>query len=82
MIDAHQARGMAPLMHMPAQAIADVVEAKRAQPIKVLDIAAGHGVFGVTIAQQNPNAKIVAVDWKNVLEVAKETATKAGSSRT
>src|SRR5436305_463423 len=63
---------------MTAQAIADVIEAKKGQPMKVLDIAAGHGVFGVTIAQQNPHAKIVAVDWKNVLEVSKETANKAG----
>jgi SAM-dependent methyltransferase len=74
------ARGMAPLMRMSALAIADAVDAKAGRLMKVLDIAAGHGVFGVTIAQQNPNAKIVAVDWKAVLEVAKENAAKAGVS--
>jgi SAM-dependent methyltransferase len=72
------ARAMAPLMHMPAQGIAEVIGAKKGEPIKVLDIAAGHGVFGITIAQQNQNARIVAVDWANVLEVAKENAKKAG----
>jgi SAM-dependent methyltransferase len=74
------ALGMAPLMRMSALAIADAVDAKAGRLMKVLDIAAGHGVFGVTIAQQNPNAKIVAVDWKAVLEVAKENAAKAGVS--
>ena len=44
----------------------------------MLDIAAGHGLFGITIAQQNPNAKIVAQDWAAVLEVAKENAAARG----
>lgn len=72
------AHAMAPLMHMPAQAIADVVEAKKGKPMKVLDVAAGHGIFGITLAQQNPQAHIVALDWANVLEVAKENSSKAG----
>src|SRR5207248_3593706 len=33
---------------------------------------------GVTLARHNPKAKIVAVDWANVLQVAKENAQKAG----
>ncbi len=72
------ARAMAPMMHMPAQAIAEAINAKAGKPLKVLDIAAGHGVSGITVAQQNPNAHIVAVDWKNVLPVAHENAQKAG----
>ena len=47
-------------------------------PMKVLDIAAGHGAFGIAIAQRNPNAQIVAVDWPNVLQVARENAAAAG----
>src|SRR5262249_61875474 len=46
--------------------------------VKVLDIAAGHGVFGIKLAQTNPNAEIVALDWPHVLEVAKENATARG----
>lgn len=45
---------------------------------KVLDIAAGHGMYGVTIAKHNPNAEIFAVDWPRVLDVAKENAQAAG----
>ena len=48
--------------------------------MRVLDIAAGHGMYGIAIAQQNPNAQITAVDWPAVLEVAKENAEKAGVS--
>ncbi len=72
------ARAMAPLMMMPAQMMARKIEMEPGRKIKVLDIAAGHGMYGLTLAQQNPDAEIVAVDWPNVLEVAKENAQQAG----
>jgi len=50
----------------------------RTGPMRVLDIAAGHGLFGIEIAKQNPQAHIVAVDWARVLDVAYENACKAG----
>jgi 2-polyprenyl-3-methyl-5-hydroxy-6-metoxy-1,4-benzoquinol methylase len=71
------ARSMAPMMQMPAQLIAQMF-AGDSKPIKVLDISAGHGVYGIAFAKQNPNAKVVGLDWANVLEVAKENAVKAG----
>lgn len=70
------ARSMAPLMAMPAKAIAEMAAGRG--PRRVLDIAAGHGLFGIEIARQNPQAEIVAVDWPNVLEVTQENARKAG----
>ena len=72
------ARGMAPLMKMPAEIIARILHANSAPKWKVLDIAAGHGIFGITLAQHNRQAEIVAVDWKHVLEVAQENARQAG----
>jgi ubiquinone/menaquinone biosynthesis C-methylase UbiE len=72
------ARAMAPMMAMPAHAIAERLAGTG--PAKVLDIAAGHGVFGIAMAQQNPQAEIIAMDWAPVLEVAKENAAKAGIS--
>lgn len=44
----------------------------------MLDIAAGHGLFGITIARHNPQAQIYALDWANVLEIAREHALSAG----
>ena len=73
------ARDMAPLMTLPAEAIARALGQVPA-PRKVLDIAAGHGRYGITLAQRFPAAHVVALDWRNVLEVAKENAEKAGVS--
>jgi 2-polyprenyl-3-methyl-5-hydroxy-6-metoxy-1,4-benzoquinol methylase len=71
------AKVMAPLMGIVAETLAKmVVEATR--PMKVLDIAASHGLYGISIAKHNAEAEIVAVDWGNVLEVTKENANKAG----
>ena len=48
------------------------------QPTKVLDISASHGMWGIAFAERNPNARVVGLDWANVLEVAKENARAAG----
>jgi ubiquinone/menaquinone biosynthesis C-methylase UbiE len=72
------ARGMAPMMAMPAQLLARLVDPEKNQKLRVLDIAAGHGLYGIAFAKQNPRAEITALDWSNVLEVAKENAEAAG----
>lgn len=72
------ARAMAPMMLMPAQMMAKMISVEPDRKLKILDIAAGHGMFGITIAKRFPNAEIVALDWPNVLEVAKENAEQAG----
>jgi ubiquinone/menaquinone biosynthesis C-methylase UbiE len=72
------ARGMAGMMSMPAQLMAKLVDPNADRKLKILDIAAGHGLFGIAFAAQNKQAEITAVDWRPVLEVAKENAEKAG----
>jgi ubiquinone/menaquinone biosynthesis C-methylase UbiE len=72
------ARSMSPMMKMPAEFISNLVGADKGEKCRVLDIAAGHGLFGIDIARHNPQAEIVALDWPNVLEVAKENARKNG----
>ena len=64
------ARGMAPMMAMPSEMIAKLVDTSADRKIRVLDIAAGHGLFGLAFAANNPQAEIVALDWPAVLEVA------------
>jgi 2-polyprenyl-3-methyl-5-hydroxy-6-metoxy-1,4-benzoquinol methylase len=46
--------------------------------MRVLDIAAGHGLFGIEIAKQNPHAHVTGLDWAPVLHVALDNARKAG----
>lgn len=74
------ARAMAPMMAMPAQLIAKLVDPKADRKLKILDIAAGHGLYGIAFATNNPQAEIIGLDWPRVLEVAKENAAKAGVS--
>lgn len=74
------ARSMVPLTVPAANFIAGIIGAAEGKPSKVLDIAAGHGNYGITIAKKNPNAQIVAVDWPAVLTVAAENAKAAGVS--
>jgi SAM-dependent methyltransferase len=70
------ARGMMPMMMPAAQTIAALTAGSG--PMKVLDIAAGHGLFGIVVAQKNLEAVIHALDWKGVLEIAREHAQKFG----
>jgi len=72
------ARAMAPMMAFPADSIAQLLGAERGERWSVLDIAAGHGIFGIAIGRQNPNAVITAVDWPGVLEIATQNAEAAG----
>src|SRR6185369_10236116 len=72
------ARGMAPMMAMPAQLMAQLVDPTKDKTLRILDIAAGHGLYGIAFARQNPQVEVTAVDWPNVLEVAKENAQAAG----
>ena len=71
------AHSMAPMMAPMAAPLGSVVLNGRSGPVKVLDIAAGHGLFGIAVAKQHPHAHVVALDWAPVLEVAKANAAKA-----
>ncbi len=71
---------MTPLMMPAAEAMAGLLQAElESKPsAKILDIAASHGLFGLTVAQKLPKAHIYALDWANVLEVARENAQRQG----
>ena len=71
------AKAMMPLMQMPAEIMATELR-KGGEAQKVLDVAAGHGIFGIAVAKQNPAAHVYAADWKNVLEVASKNAQALG----
>ena len=71
------ARNMAPLARMIAGfAVPHLVSGNH--PMRVLDISAGHGMYGITVAQRNPSAHVTGQDWKTVLAVARENAESAG----
>lgn len=71
------AQGMMPMMHQPSQIIGTELR-KGGEVHKVLDIAASHGLFGISVAKQNLAGHIYACDWKPVLEFAQKNAQTMG----
>jgi 2-polyprenyl-3-methyl-5-hydroxy-6-metoxy-1,4-benzoquinol methylase len=71
------ARSMAPFLGMVAGLLAPML-ATPGQAQKVLDVAAGHGLFGLRVAQANPSATVYGTDWADVLTVAVENAATLG----
>lgn len=72
------AEKMAPMMGPMAGPLGAVVLEGHDGPMHVLDIAAGHGLFGIEIAKQNKEAHVTGLDWAPVLHVARKNAEKAG----
>src|SRR5204863_4406696 len=69
------AEQMGAMMFPTAQAIATLLG-----PVsgRVLDVAAGHGLFGIVLAQSNPGLRVTALDWPKVLDVARNNAARMG----
>lgn len=74
------ARAMAPMMRPTAGLLASLLAPDPSRPLRVLDVAAGHGLFGLALATAHPQAHVTALDWPGVLEVAAQNARAAGAS--
>jgi SAM-dependent methyltransferase len=72
------ARGMSWMMLPSAETLAGLIPLDPTRDTRVLDISASHGIWGITFAQRNPRAHIVALDWAPVLQVARENAARLG----
>ena len=72
------AKAMGPIAALSGALLANLLDVEHAPGWKVLDIAAGHGMFGITLARLNPKVQLTALDWKNVLAVAEANAHAAG----
>ncbi len=72
------AETMAPMVGPLAPPLGKLVLEGHNGPMRVLDIAAGHGLFGIEIARQNPQAQVTGLDWMPVLRVALKNAERAG----
>jgi hypothetical protein len=64
-----------------ARLLADCL-CENATPLrKILDIAGGHGLYGVELATRDPHSEVFAIEWPQVLEVARSNAEMRGVSR-
>jgi 2-polyprenyl-3-methyl-5-hydroxy-6-metoxy-1,4-benzoquinol methylase len=74
----HFARSMGPLMVPAAQALVELLSFEADRDLRILDVSASHGMFGLSFARKYPRSRIVALDAESVLEVARENARAAG----
>lgn len=72
------ARAMTPLVRMPAETLASMLGTDTKPSWKVLDVAAGNGLFGIAVAKRYPKSRVVAVDWQNILSIARDNALSEG----
>jgi ubiquinone/menaquinone biosynthesis C-methylase UbiE len=70
-----------PMSYAPASVLARALpQLQSGQPVRVLDIATGSGVWGITLAQASPTVTVTGVDWPNVAEVTRKMAAQFGLS--
>ena len=71
--------GIIPVAQPVAKALCDVLEigAKR-KGLRVLDIAGGSSIFGMTILSRDPSAHVTQLDWPNVNAVAQRLNRERG----
>src|SRR5215471_16178799 len=61
-----------PMSYPPAQKLGDHLKvAKTKNEIRVLDLAAGSGIWGIAIAQKSPEVRVTAVDWAGMIPTTK-----------
>ena len=71
------AKAVVPFAAPSAKRVAVYVLGLPEAPRKVLDLAAGHGLYGIEVAKVCTMASITAVDWASVLTVASANAEAA-----
>jgi ubiquinone/menaquinone biosynthesis C-methylase UbiE len=71
--------GIIPIAQPVAKALCDIlgIGAKR-KSLRVLDIAGGSSIFGMTIMTRDPSAQVTQLDWPNVNAVAKKLNRERG----
>lgn len=71
--------GLFPTSYLAAEVLADHLKISEAQEaVSVLDLAAGSGVWGITLAQSSPHVRVCAVDWEGVIPVTQNMARRFG----
>jgi ubiquinone/menaquinone biosynthesis C-methylase UbiE/DNA-binding transcriptional ArsR family regulator len=70
-----------PMSYPPAQKLADHLKlTKTKNEIRVLDLAAGSGIWGIALAEKSPHVRVTAVDWAGMIPTTKRITQKFGVS--
>jgi ubiquinone/menaquinone biosynthesis C-methylase UbiE len=75
----HFVNDIFPLSYPAAQVLSRHYNSNGAVPAaRVLDLAAGSGVWGIAMAQASEKVSVTAVDWPEVIPVTRKTVTRFG----
>src|SRR3989440_8594761 len=70
-----------PMSYPPAQTLGDHLQlSKTKDEIRVLDLAAGSGIWGIALAEKSPRVYVTAVDWAGMIPTTKRITQKFGVS--
>src|SRR5207302_4713786 len=68
-----------PMSYPAAQRLGDHLKiAKTKDDVRVLDLAAGSGIWGIALAQKSPRVRASAVDWAGMIPTTKRITEKFG----
>jgi ubiquinone/menaquinone biosynthesis C-methylase UbiE len=68
-----------PMSYGGAQKLADHLKiAKARNEMRVIDLAAGSGIWGIALAQKSPRLRVTAVDWAGMIPTTKRITQKFG----
>jgi len=68
-----------PMSYATAQTLADHLQLANAKnEVRVLDLAAGSGIWGIVLAQTSPRVRVTAVDWAGMIPTTKRITQKFG----
>jgi ubiquinone/menaquinone biosynthesis C-methylase UbiE len=68
-----------PMSYPAAQKLAEHLKLSKAKDkIRVLDLAAGSGIWGIALTQKSPHVRVTAVDWAGMIPTTKRITQKFG----
>ena len=68
-----------PMSYPPAQKLAEHLRLSKSEnEIRVLDLAAGSGIWGIALAQKSPRVRVTAVDWAGMIPTTKRITQRFG----
>src|SRR5438045_8382829 len=70
-----------PMSYRGAQRLADHMKVvKTKEQVRMIDLAAGSGIWGIAMAQKSPQVRVTAVDWAAMIPTTKRITEKFGVS--